>query len=1638
MADFKIKKWSGSAWVDAHPETTVGQIVATGTPSSSTFLRGDGAWATPSDVDTNNYLTGVSGSGDGTVTFTRSGLSNLTWDASHSHSEYLLTTAKAADSQLLDGLDSSSFINNTHTVHNANDLAVGWYTIATNTGDRAIARFGLKDSDSGRHQSVVFYAAHHYGTNASNTLTVLHQSSYGTTPFRYIRIKDGGVYDGAALQVYIDNGANTVRAYLLGDNIQSSGWVLKDWIPDATDPGDVSNYSSFGERGKIDLDNIAQGGMATTGDIYAGGDTTQYRVLTTNDEDSFVAVTGDTMTGNLTISNSLPKIQFTDTDNDSDFHIANNNGVLEIADTSNQEERFSILSNGKVGIGTSSPTGKLEVVGDSGLIISADGTYNVGIKNNVGARLALTTSDSTNQVPRYEISGNSANAIHRWYQNSGTDVAMILDSNGNVGIGTASPGVKLQVQANTSSPAMYIGNSNAGGYSSISFRNQANTSNIAHIGFGNASAGNTTLQNKAFFGTIGANDAVITTSDTVRMTVASGGNVGIGTDSPTEKLTVYGDSNTSENSPVTFIKHNFTGTHGFGLSISRDNSDIAALALGSNSSNHGIVVANNTDLVLSTISSGVINSGMTVKTSGNVGIGTTSPETKLKVLDTVNYTSPTLGTNSGSFSVIKTDSAADQVGDYGLLMGISGSGWSWLQAQRVDGTATAYALNLQPSGGNVGIGTTSPSQKLEVNGNIRTSSGLLAGANLYLNDDNTATDTSIYFGDAASDTAHRLFFDDSAQEFNFSNSLSISGNVRPTGWVWASGNFHTNGSLYLNYDNTAANSYVFFGDAASDNAHYLQFSDATQKFTLTDDLIVTGDVTVNGSFTMVDTNTQTTEQWNVTNDGTGPAVTINQTGSQPVMRVQDDDTTVFEIVDGGNTQISNAKELTFLMNGQTYGSSLYVDSSDNTLLNARGGAGKTLTLRTYSGSAWNTGIVMDDAGNVGIGTTSPSYDLDVSGSIKASSNIISDGFIQVNDPSDSDYARYNHYGVEFNRSASYLRPTTNGTYNLNIGNNSQNLSWDTILLAADNKTIIPIGNVGIGTSNPSYKLDVSGNSFIDATSASATLTLGRYSGQPTIKAGTDDSGYLIMDSTGGKLGLNWYSSDDVSIGLGGGNVGIGTSTPGTKLDVNGNIQANTYYDRNDTNYYVNPASTSVLNVVDANRILSENVTTTPDEIGNIKIARLHESTTSTAIGSIDNLDTFILSKTDGGYGSGTKPSGSNNAFGVISLQTHTGNYFSQIGFESTGNNAYLRSASNSTSYSGWQKIFHDGYHPNADKLTTARTIAGVSFDGTANISLNNNAITNGAGYTTNTGTVTNVTGGTGVDVTNGTTTPSITLDLSEFTSMTDDINGLADELILLDGGAERRKTISSIKLSQFNNDAGWSSRRPVTAGGNSLASSESLDFIAGTGITISESGGDVTISASSSGEPEWEYVTKVSGANPLTYSGMDALSNYEYKFVVEVVTTAEDNSNPYIRINNDSTTGETSYQYTRVQQTTLTGETETHNGNANSNLIYTGLALSSYSNGGTSVSTVHNAEFIYTISPYSSSPGIYTGIVDGWGSTHYSSQSGTAYDGMVQSRFTGRKRSIYQTEANRIDYYHDITAGTTDYSEMRVYRRPKK
>ena len=91
-----------------------------------------------------------------------------------------------------------------------------------------------------------------------------------------------------------------------------------------------------------------------------------------------------------------------------------------------------------------------------------------------------------------------------------------------------------------------------------------------------------------------------------------------------------------------------------------------------------------------------------------VGIGTSSPGGKLDVRD-AGTTIPALGAVGTGLNVRRTDGAI------GLIIGYENAvGGSYIQAQHTNGSAAAYPLYLQPNGGNVGIGTTSPALKLHV------------------------------------------------------------------------------------------------------------------------------------------------------------------------------------------------------------------------------------------------------------------------------------------------------------------------------------------------------------------------------------------------------------------------------------------------------------------------------------------------------------------------------------------------------------------------------------------------------------------------------------------------------------------------------------------------------------------------------------------------------------------------------------------------------------------------------------------------------------------------------------------------------------------------------------------------------------
>jgi hypothetical protein len=93
----------------------------------------------------------------------------------------------------------------------------------------------------------------------------------------------------------------------------------------------------------------------------------------------------------------------------------------------------------------------------------------------------------------------------------------------------------------------------------------------------------------------------------------------------------------------------------------------------------------------------------------------------------------------------------------------------------------------------------------------------------------------------------------------------------------------------------------------------------------------------------------------------------------------------------------------------------------------------------------------------------------------------------------------------------------------------------------------------------------------------------------------------------------------------------------------------------------------------------------------------------------------------------------------------------------------------------------------------------------ANINLT--GFNNDAGWTSNTGTVTSVAVSAGTGLSGGGTVTtsgiiSLALDFSELTDMTGDIAGTT-EFILQNGTVESRKAANEIKLSAFNNDAGW-------------------------------------------------------------------------------------------------------------------------------------------------------------------------------------------------------------------------------------------
>ena len=187
--------------------------------------------------------------------------------SSHNHdSAYLGKTAKAADSNKLDGLDSTQFARRDYSTASVTvGASAEWVTLAiVDGGGRASARFKLAEGESGNHGHVEFYASVSYGNVPC--INILSVGGYGSFTgllrrLRIIKQSSNETFGAHKLQLLLEKTA-TIHLYLYEDEIPHEKWKLLNF----TEKGLPSGYT---EALSVDLD--LNGGITTTGEFYAQG-----------------------------------------------------------------------------------------------------------------------------------------------------------------------------------------------------------------------------------------------------------------------------------------------------------------------------------------------------------------------------------------------------------------------------------------------------------------------------------------------------------------------------------------------------------------------------------------------------------------------------------------------------------------------------------------------------------------------------------------------------------------------------------------------------------------------------------------------------------------------------------------------------------------------------------------------------------------------------------------------------------------------------------------------------------------------------------------------------------------------------------------------------------------------------------------------------------------------------------------------------------------------------------------------------------------------------------------------------------------------------------------------------------------------
>jgi hypothetical protein len=910
--------------------------------------------------------------------------------------------------------------------------------------------------------------------------------------------------------------SNDDIAYIHHDNpSQSSGTVLKV----RSDAGDSSGYSL------LDVSNNTGNALYVRGDRNVGIGTTSpagiLEIAGNTDTNSNFLIIRDK---DPTAGSARPSIRFAKLDGTvlgQLLALDGTNQRLQFSGDNTEDPHLTVYNNGNVGIGTTGPNanlhvfstgnGEIEVQRSGGAlinlqaqaskgIIGTDTNHRLDLKTNGGVRMTiepagnvgigttgpnakLHTKVGTSNSAAYDSSvgllveggtrgivqinstsdayfmfGDAAQLNRAWFgYNHATDQLLLhtgstISMDGNVGIGTTSPARKLTIKTSTGSRNNAIGINDASGTEQATIALDTNTNDVSIAGKANL---------RFYSGSTLGGVATLPTNERVVITTA--GNVGIGTTDPTADLYINSSNN-------------------IGLTLEHASRPTISLTDGTNTGfigldNGGAIITGTSDNDLAIRSPRNIVFGgnsfarMSITNAGNVGIGTTNPAVDLQIGD---------GTADKTLRVFHSDNTYTQISGYGLFMSrgssyirptadnskglyIGSSNYQWnLIAQ--DATNHTFSTNGSESvritsAGNVGIGTTSPQASLHVAGNLPTTptgNGVLMGlytsgssnyGNIQLNGD---TGSFIDFSSSGTDWKGRILYNNSSNYMRFDTGGTERVRINSSGYV---GIGTTNPAAILDvksgmsaFETTLTNNNDWENSAISilerDNVGSAQSAD---KYSPNLNFHWSG--RVSNSLWM---NSSGHLNWGsfgsngIPNaDGVFQTNTINLIGTGRITGVD----TVSASTDAANKA--------------------YVD--------AQVGSVDTLQEVTDNGNTTTNSI--------GIGTTSAEVKLHVGTSTlgtapDTNADIISSGGITIDDNRRLSFDT--NYYVHGN-----IRYATSGTteakleYQGHYGHNFITRSSSKMVISGNT------GNVGIGTTSPSQKLDVVGH--IEANTANANF-----------------------------------------------------------------------------------------------------------------------------------------------------------------------------------------------------------------------------------------------------------------------------------------------------------------------------------------------------------------------------------------------------------------------------------------------------------------------------------------------------------------------------------------------------------------------